>query len=104
MDNNGLRSAKKMESAYQSTLDEQLLSQSNYERQLFVNTSNIEVRTPTSVEHSHAYKYFCDGQYDIMVGFEQENIRIYQQSLEKLLQEYKLEVNEIQIHLMIDIE
>ena len=88
LDNNGLQSVKKIGSAYQLTFDEQLLSQSNYKRQPLINTSNIEVRTPTSVENSHAYKYFCDGQYDIMVGFEQGNIRIYQQSLEKLLEEY----------------
>ena len=86
-------SVKKTESAFQLTSEKQSAAQSNYERQLYVNAGSIEVKTPISVEHSHAYKYFCDGEYDIMVGFEQGATRLYQESLQKLLQEYKLEVN-----------
>ena len=78
---------------FQSTYEKQSVDQSHYERQLFVNARSIEVKAPVSVEHSHTYKYFCDGEYDIMVGFEQGATRLYQESLQKLLQEYKLEVN-----------
>jgi len=67
-------------------------NRSSYERNIFVNSMNLEVKPPTQLEHSHTYKSFCDGEYDLMNQFENGAVKLYQDSLQKLLQEYKLEI------------